>query len=62
MHAVCGSVTQVLEVSEPEKCEYMATMSTPAECTDKVVQEVWEELEELKLLSAAPADDVKDEL
>lgn len=49
----------MLEVSEPEKCEYMATMSTPAECTASVVQQV---RDELKLYSESSTDPVKDEL
>jgi Glucosidase II beta subunit-like protein len=49
----------VLEVSEPEKCEYVATMATPAECREAVVQEV---RDELKLHSGRSNEAVKDEL
>ena len=59
MHAVCGSVNQILEVSEPEKCEYMATMATPAACTDELLREV---RDELNLLQPQHQDDIKDEL
>ena len=59
MHHVCGSVTQALEVSEPEKCEYMATVSTPAECSESVVQRV---RDELKHFTSLQKNDVKDEL
>lgn len=60
--AVCGSETQILRVTEPEKCEYVAEMATPAECRAAVVQEVRDELNELKLLAVASKEDVRDEL
>ena len=59
MHHVCGSVTQLREVSEPEKCEYMATVSTPAECSETTLQQL---RAELKLYRRPEKDDVKDEL
>jgi protein kinase C substrate 80K-H len=63
VHAVCGSVNQILEVSEPEKCEYVATMATPAECTESVLQQMRDELK-LYIMDASAADgkDIKDEL
>lgn len=58
MHTVCGSATQVLTVSEPEKCEYVATMATPAECTESVLHKIREEMK----LYTVVGKDVKDEL
>jgi hypothetical protein len=31
----CGTENKILSVSEPEKCEYIMKMTTPAVCPEK---------------------------
>jgi len=33
VHVVCGKDTQIIEVKEPNKCEYFMKMKTPGACT-----------------------------
>lgn len=59
VRSVCGPRTELLEVKEPDRCVYEATMASPAECSDAVIQEL---RDELKQYGSSASQDVKDEL
>lgn len=40
----CGSVEKLMRVEEPSRCEYTATLLTPAACTPTEVQAVQDKL------------------
>ena len=40
----CGSVEKLMKVEEPSRCEYIATLLTPAACTPTEVQAVQDKL------------------
>lgn len=40
----CGSAETLMKVEEPSRCEYIATLLTPAACTPTEVQAVQDKL------------------
>ena len=40
----CGSAEKLMKVEEPSRCEYIATLLTPAACTPTEVQAVQDKL------------------
>lgn len=56
--AVCGSRSELAEVSEPSRCEYAAKFFTPAACTAELVAGAQEALR----VAEAEAASVHDEL
>lgn len=43
----CGSTEKLLKVEEPSRCEYVATLLTPAACTPTEVQAIQDKLSAL---------------
>ena len=44
MSLKCGSGEQLLKVEEPSRCDYVATLLTPAACTQAEVKAVQDKL------------------
>ena len=40
----CGSAEKLMKVEEPSRCEYVATLLTPAACTPTQAQAVQDQL------------------
>lgn len=40
----CGSSEKLMRVEEPSRCEYIATLATPAACTPAKAQAVQDQL------------------
>jgi hypothetical protein len=55
---VCGEQTELLTVAEPERCTYTVTMSTPAECTTKLIASLKTELAQDSQLEATIHDEL----
>lgn len=55
----CGPRNEIVSVEEPERCVYVAVATTPAQCTDDLVQELRNELSQFNV---RPETDMKDEL
>ena len=45
----CGSTEKLMRVEEPSRCEYVATLLTPAACTPTEVQAAQDQLKALDL-------------
>jgi len=44
---ICGKDNEILDVQEPNKCEYTMQLKTPAACTEAKVNEIHQEIDNL---------------
>lgn len=55
----CGPRNEIVSVEEPERCVYVAVANSPAQCSDRLIQDLRDELSKFEV---ALETDVKDEL